>query len=444
MRYCLALLAVLPALASVVVPSVSAHAADGVCDVLVVGGGPAGIAAALQSARAGASTMLVERGAQVGGNMTTGGVNFPGLFHADGRQVIDGCAYEVLTNAVAVSGLDLPDFTKRPPRHWKHQIRVDIPVYVAVAEEALTRAGVALRYHTAPSSVRRENGAWACTLSADGVTVGVAAKVLIDCTGDGTLAAMAGATRMRDDVRSPGSFIYSFANGRELWERCDQEALERSFKAALADGELKRTDAVYGLRSVFESMPGTSWNYVPDADTSTAGRRTDANMRGRASMLRFYWFLRRQPGMESLRLGTVSAEVGVRETWRVEGDYVITHEDYVSGRVFEDAVCYAYYPVDLHSVGEGVKPRQLPAGTVPTVPYRALRVKGLPNMLVAGRCVSADRLAASGLRVQGACMAMGQVAGQAAALAASAGSDVRDVPIGKLRSSLSASGAVVP
>lgn len=161
-------------------------------------------------------------------------------------------------------------------------------------------------------------------------------------------------------------------------------------------------------------------------------------------MLRLYRFLRRQPGMENLRLGTVSAEVGVRETWRVEGDYVISHEDYVSGRKFNDAVCYAYYPVDLHSVGEGVKPRQLPEGVVPTVPFRALCVKGVSNMLVAGRCVSADRLAASGLRVQGACMAMGQVAGQAAALAAAKGCDVRKLSLDMLRLSLKDSGAIVP
>ena len=107
------------------------------CDVLVVGGGAAGVSAALQAGRAGVKVVLVERGFQVGGNMTTGGVNFPGLFHAWGRQVIDGCAYEVVTNAVALSGERLPDFTVKPRRHWMHQLRFDIPVYVALAEEAL-------------------------------------------------------------------------------------------------------------------------------------------------------------------------------------------------------------------------------------------------------------------------------------------------------------------
>ena len=424
------------------VPAEAAARAE--CDVLVVGGGVAGVAAALQAGRAGASTVLVERGAQVGGNMTTGGVNFPGLFHACGRQIIDGCAYEVLTNAAVLSGNALPDFSARPDRHWKHQIRVDIPVYVAVAEEALVRAGVKVMYHTAPSGVKRGDGVWECVLSADGVSSRIAAKVLIDCTGDGTLSAMAGARRMRGPVRSPGSFLYSFANGRQLWERCDQAGLKKAFDAAMKNGELEPTDAVRGLRTVFEGAPGMSWNYVPDADASTAEKRAEANMRARASMLRLYRFLRKQPGMETLRIGTASAEVGVRETWRVEGDYVISHDDYTSGRKFEDAVCYAYYPVDLHSVEDGVKPKKLADGVVPTLPLRALCVKGLPNLLVAGRCVSADRLAASGLRVQGACMAMGQVAGQVAAMSAAIGCEARNVPLGDLRSALERSGAIVP
>ena len=414
------------------------------CDVLVVGGGAAGVAAALQAGRAGASVVLAERGFQVGGNMTTGGVNFPGLFHAWGRQVIDGCAYEVLTNAVALSGERLPDFSKRPVRHWMHQLRVEIPVYVALAEEALGKAGVRLRYHTAPMRVVRRENDWRVELVADGVPSEVVAKVLVDCTGDGTLAALAGARRLRGKACSPGSFMYTFANGRELWDRCDQKALERACRAAFAAGELEKGDTTGGLRGLFERVPGTSWNYVPDADTSTAERRTEANLRARASLLRMYRFLKRQPGFETLKLGPVSPEVAVRETWRVEGEYVMTVDDYVSGRGFEDGVCHAFYPVDLHSAEDGVDPKQLKEGVVPSVPLRALCAKGVPNVLMAGRCVSGDRLAVSALRVQASCMATGQAAGEAAALAAARGCDVRAVPVDELRRRLSASGAVVP
>ena len=432
------------------VASVALIVATGTCaaaayDVVVVGGGAAGMAAALQAGRAGARTLLVERGFQVGGNMTTGGVNFPGLFHAWGRQVIDGCAYEVLTNAVAISGGALPDFTVDPGRwHWKHQIVLPVPVYVAVAEAALDTAGVTLLYHTAPAAAARDGAGWRLKLSATGETREVRAKVLVDCTGDGTLAALAGGRRMRGETASPGSFMYAFANGAELWEKCDQAAVEAAFRKAVAAGELKREDAPSGIGLVFRHPTGTSWNYVPDADTSTAERRTRTNLAGRASMLRLYRFLRRQPGLESLRLASCSPEVGVRETYRVEGDCVITEDDYVSGRLFPDAVCYAFYPIDLHSVEKGVTPRHLARGTVATVPLRALCVRGVPNVLVAGRCLSADRAAASALRVQGTCMATGQAAGAAAALAAAKGCEVRELSVGELRDRLRASGAIVP
>ena len=413
-------------------------------DVVVVGGGVAGVAAALQSGRAGARTLLVERGFQIGGNRTTGGVNFPGLFHAWGRQVIDGCAYEVLTNAVALSGGTLPDFSVDPGRwHWKHQILVSIPVYVAVAEEALTRAGVTLLYHSAPESATRDGGIWRLGLSATGEKREFRAKVLVDCTGDGTLAMLAGGRRMRGETVSPGSFMYNFSNGEELWRRCDQKAVEEAFRQAVAAGELRREDAVGGIARVFRHPAGTSWNYVLGADTSTAEARTRANLEGRASMLRLYRFLRRQPGLEGLRLASCSPEVGVRETYRVEGDYEISEDDYASGRVFPDAVCNAFYPIDLHSE-KGVAPRHLARGTVATVPFRALCAKGVENLLVAGRCLSADRMAASALRVQGTCMATGQAAGAAAALAAARNCDVRAVPIAELRAALRAGGAIVP
>ena len=415
-------------------------------DVVVVGGGVAGIAAALQAGRAGARTLLVERGFQVGGNMTTGGVNFPGLFHAWGRQVIDGCAYEILTNAVALSGGTLPDFSVDPgSRHWKHQINVSVPVYVAVAEEALSNAGVTLRYHAAPAEVARTaTGMWQMKISETGKMHDIRAKVLIDCTGDGALAALAGGHRMRGETISPGSFMYTFANSHELWSKCDHAAVETAFRKAVDNGELKREDASRGIARVFCHAAGTSWNYVVDADASTAERRTRTNMEGRASMLRLYRFLRRQPGLEGLRLVSCSPEVGIRETYRVEGDYMVSEDDYVSGRIFPDAVCNAFYPIDMHSVEHGVSPRHLARGTVATVPLRALCVKGVPNMLVAGRGMSADRLAASALRVQGTCMATGQAAGAAAALAAVKGCDVRDVPIDELRANLRASGAIIP
>ena len=136
-------------------------------------------------------------------------------------------------------------------------------------------------------------------------------------------------------------------------------------------------------------------------------------------------------------------ETGFRESYRIHGETVITVDDYTSGRVFEDALCYAFYPVDLHT-RRGVRPKPLAEVIVPTIPLSALAPKGSRNVLVAGRCVSSDRLANSGLRVQASCMAMGQAAGAAAALAVVKNTTPLKVPLKDIRNMLRKHGAIVP
>ena len=112
--------------------------------------------------------------------------------------------------------------------------------------------------------------------------------------------------------------------------------------------------------------------------------------------------------------------------------------------MFPDALCYAFYPVDLHDKRTGIRPAHLAEGVVATVPLRALVPKGAKNLLVAGRCVSSDRGANSGLRVEAACMAMGQAAGAAAACAARRGCTPLEVPLAEIKATLRAQGAIVP
>lgn len=414
-------------------------------DVAVIGAGTAGAVAAIQSARAGAKTLLVEQGFQPGGNMTTGGVNFPGLFHAWGRQVIDGVGYGLVTNAVAMANGSLPDFARDPGRrHWDHQITVPIPLYVLLAEEALTRSGVEVRYHSAPKAVVLDGDGWRIVLSEMGAERTVRSKVLVDCTGNAAVVDLAGAERMREADTSPGSFAYSM-DPHGAVSAADLEAAEKAFAQAVADGELLPTDKRQGLRTYLDHSRCMSVaNYVDGADNSTAERRTDSNRRGRAAVLRMYRFLRRQKGFENLELTAIAAETGVRETYRARCDYVLTQDDYTSGRFFPDSVCHAFYPIDLHDVKTGVQPKALFRGRVATVPLRALVVAGTRNLLVAGRCVSSDRLANAALRVEATCMATGQAAGEAAAFAAQRGCDVRELPIGELKERLVKSGAIVP
>ena len=136
-------------------------------------------------------------------------------------------------------------------------------------------------------------------------------------------------------------------------------------------------------------------------------------------------------------------EAGFRESYRIEGETIITVNDYTSGRIFEDAISNAFYPVDLHTKN-GVKPKPLKRGKVPTIPLRALVPKGSENVIVAGRCVSSDRLANSGLRVQASCMGMGQAAGAAASLAAKKQTTPLKVPLAEIHALLKEHGAIVP
>jgi 2-polyprenyl-6-methoxyphenol hydroxylase-like FAD-dependent oxidoreductase len=413
------------------------------CDVVVVGGGSAGICAAVASGRAGAKTVLVEQASQVGGNTTTGGVNFPGLFHAWGRQVIAGVGWELVTNTVGVAGGTLPDFAEPTGKaHWKHQVTVNIPLFVALAEEMLAEAGVTIHYHAAPMKIEKAPGGWRVATAAVGDTRTIACKQLVDCTGNGAVAGLLGLERLREEERQPGSFAYTLRPNADL-KKLDAHALQKRFEDAVKAGVVQRGDCRWGVMA-FLAGGGNVGNYVAGADSSDADARTDANLRGRASMLRMVRWLKTVPGLEKAELSSMSPEVGIRETYRVLGEVLITCDDYVSGRRREDAVCYAFYPVDLHSQKTGVQPAHLKAGVVPTVPLRALIPKGSQNLLVAGRCLSADRLANSGLRVQGACMATGQAAGAAAALASKLGATPGAVPLESLKALLRAQGAIVP
>jgi hypothetical protein len=135
----------------------------------------------------------------------------------------------------------------------------------------------------------------------------------------------------------------------------------------------------------------------------------------------------------------------VRETRTIIGDATITAADYAGGRQWHDALCYSFYPIDLHTIqGPGLDKRPLEEGVVPTVPRGALLPAGLPQIAVAGRCVSSDRLANSALRVQASAMAMGQAAGAMAALSARTDLDLRDLDLAAIRNLLRQHDAIVP
>jgi ribulose 1,5-bisphosphate synthetase/thiazole synthase len=413
-------------------------------DVLVVGGGTAGHVAAIQAARAGARTAIIESAPMLGGTMTVGGVAAVSWFFAGARQVIAGIGWELVLAAAELDGADIPDFTTPPTRRAGKNVIINPHVYALVAEEACRTAGVALHYNEIVTEATDLGDRKRVQSVGRGLRRTVTTREVIDCTGDAAVVAMLGGERELGEVRQPGTLMFGL-------EGCDPAGLDeadvqRRFEAALADGRLEPTDFWRsGDRPFigFLHQRGANAQHVPDADHSTAELQTATDLAGRASLLRLLRFVRTLPGCERARVAHMQPTVGVRETYRIVGETRITREDYLGGRVFPDAVAYSFFFVDIHT-DTGVEIEPLPAGVVPTIPLSAMVPAGSRGLLAAGRCVASDRAANSGLRVEASCMAMGQAAGAAAALGVRRGAPSRDAPLAELRSMLREHGAIVP
>lgn len=369
-------------------------------DVLVVGGGTAGAIAAIQAGRCGAKTLLIERGSQLGGTMTTGGVAFPGLFDAWGKQVIAGIGWELVRESVELDGGELPDFSKVPQRHWHNQVYTNQFLYAILAEEKCHEAGVELAYYEFPQSVTKTDDGWQVDCVGFGTQRRVFCKQIIDCTGGAEVVGLLDLPRLREEERQPGSMLFKMGEGHQPGR-----------------------EQVHRL-------------YVHGADSTNSRTATDANLTGRRSVLA-------KVRAEKKRLMHLQPETGFRESYRIVGETMVTVNDYTSGRVFDDAISYAFYPVDLHTK-TGVRPKPLKPGTVPTIPLGALVPKDSRNLIVAGRSICSDRLANSGLRVQASCMGMGQAAGVAASLAAQTSTTPLEVPLAAIHEQLRKYGAIVP
>lgn len=410
-------------------------------DILVIGGGTAGVVAALQAARAGQKTILIENGSQLGGTTTTGGVAFPGIFFAWGKQVISGIGWEMIQEAVTLNDDTLPDFSIPHGRnHPRHQVRLNGQLYALLLEEKCVNAGVDLRFYESPVSAVFKNNTWIVETVGKGVQATITCNQLIDCTGNAFAASLAGFNVLRESVIQPGTLMFEI--GGYDFNSLDAKLIQARYQEALKNGDLTKTDFRNNIIGLLRSK-GDNISHVLNADSTTSETHTVANINGRKALLDTLRFLRTLPGCEKTKLVDMQNETAIRETYRIDGHYKITHADYVTGKVFDDAVSYSYYPIDVHDE-HGVIPDHLKEGVVPTVPLRALIPKNSRNFIVAGRCVSSDRLANSALRVQASCMGMGQAAGAAAVLANTQKKTPLDVSIKDLRKLLQEHGAIVP
>jgi len=406
--------------------------------VAVIGGGTAGVFAAIAAARCGAETWLIEKNSMLGGTVTVAEVDFPGLFFAWGKRIIGGPCWEAICRAEMLGGAKIPEICFRPAKHWHEQIRLNRAIFVHVLHQMCQEAGVHVVTNCMLSYAQETKDGVSLLLTDKEGLRWLNAHVAIDATGDAHLVSMLGYPCERGEELQPAT-IQNHISGY-----CAEDITESMIAESMAEGNTFSVDAPLSPKKLTHFLNIHKIDlHTPAPDAHTSEGKTDAERRALSDIVEIYRFLRRIPKLEGLTLDRVASETGIRETNRIVGETVVTAEDYIAGTFYPDSICYAFYPIDLH-VMDGIKQVFQKENIVAKIPYRALIPKGASRLLAAGRCVSSDRHANSGLRVQAPCMAMGQAAGCAAALAAATGCGVSEIPIPDLHRALSDLGAIVP
>lgn len=428
-------------------------------DVIVAGGGPAGCTAAAAAAREGAKTLLLEQTQALGGSGTTALVPAWCPFSDRQKIIYRGLAEKVFRASQQgtphVPGSQL-DWVAINPEHLKR-----------VYDDLTAAYGVEVRLQTFLSAVEKEAGGGVAALivSDKSGLRALRARVYIDCTGDGDLAAWAGAAFQKGDANGsmqPATHCFILSN-------VDEEAYSRSpnlhahnrdcaIYAILASGKYPEIpDSHICQNKIGPGTYGFNAGHLFNMDNTDPASVSRAAKEGRkladAYRRALAEFLPDVFGKAFLV--ATGTQVGTRETRRIVGDYMLTLDDWISRRSFADEICRNAYFIDLHPTAEELREsgavsfdhrfKHYDPGESHGIPYRCLAPKGLRNVLVAGRNISVARTVHGSIRVMPVCLAMGEAAGLAAALAArETVPDVHAVDTGLLRARLRAEGAYLP
>jgi FAD dependent oxidoreductase len=420
-------------------------------DVVVAGGGPAGLGAAVAAARAGARVVLCERYGFLGGNLTVAKVGtICGLYVGDADAgefdfVVGGIAREV-ADALARDGAGVG-----PVPFKETAVFLYAPWAVKrLADHLVTEQDTLdVLLHALVADVIVEDGELrALVLATKRGPRAVTGKVFVDCTGDADVAAFAG---VPTELGPPGH--RQFGSMQFVMQHVDTAAAMGAVPV-LADlirehgSHLSRDGgAIIPTFRPGEFVGAMTRVRNPDGspvEVTDVRQATWGELEGRRLAEEAAEFLRAHvPGFADAFLDDTATALGVRETRRVVGDYVLTGDDVTRGASFDDAVARGAWPREYHVRGRTTEYEFLPAGVSYEVPFRSLRPRGVPNLLVAGRCLSADHDALASIRVMGPSLALGQAAGTAAALAAREAVPVAEVAVDELRASLSNQGAIL-
>jgi hypothetical protein len=446
-------------------------------DIVVCGGGPAGVAAAMASARMGRSVLLIESYGFLGGVNTAAGVNGIGGWQhdLDGRPLIAGIGREMMYRLAEQGGADPQEVeqvflpvsgrpTYREGGLGCYWIRSNPDIVKIVLEDMLIEKGVKLLYHCqAVLPIMQDRIVQGVYLENKSGRYAVKAGIVIDCTGDGDLAARSGAAFQIGHPHSghcqPMSLIFTVGNADipplkydERTDERDVPILERNRYAEAIKLARNNREIVLNPNELFcaatpvnrdnRSIRSVNFTRVQCADATDADQLTQAEITGRKQVLESILFMRRYvKNCENAFLINILPQIGIRESRRITGSYVLTQDDVLNGARFPDSIARGIYLLDIHNL-EGVGKSTLRLLDQPyDIPYRSLVPLQIDNLLVAGRCISGDHGALASYRIISHCLATGEAAGTAAALAIKNKQKPRDISIEILQQCLVNQGA---
>jgi hypothetical protein len=393
-------------------------------EVVVLGSGSAGSTAAIAAARIGVDTLLVERYGFLGGTSTSVLDTFYGFYTPgrDAARVVNGIPWEIVERLYAYNKV-----IERPSSYGAGQaVTYDPTTLKVVWEQTALSSGVHLLLHTFCVDVLMEAGRITGLVVASKKGLGlIKGQMFVDSSGDADLVFRSGAPFEAAGTHGheAQSLTTTFRLGGVNLERAQaikRDELVSRMKVANLSGDYRLPREEGSIHATpLADVVATNMTRVTYVDGTDPIELTKAEVEGRKQALEYTRFLREQiPGYEQSYLMNFSTQIGIRETRRMQGAYRLTRDDVLSACRFEDAIAQCGAPIEDHNASSSTRWEYVPNGDTYDIPYRALLPQGVNNLVVAGRCLSADHDAHASVRSMGQCMAMGQAAGTAAALAA--------------------------
>lgn len=409
-------------------------------DVVVAGGGLAGVFAAISAAREGMKVLLVEKCGYLGG-MATSGLVYPFMSYRErksGRVANAGLFAEMLKRIYEVGGSASAEATGYKEEYMK-----------LVLDRMVVEAGVKVLFHSLLSDVVRNGRVIrSITISTPQGNIKISAPVFIDATGDADLSAFAGLEyklgREEDGLCQPMTLNFRLTNVD--WKRYDRQKANALYREYREKGLIKnpREDILVFNYPIYNVMHLNTTRIVGKNPCSVEDL-TESEMMAREQVYEMYTFLKNNvEGMENCDIISSASEIGIRESRRIVGHYVITKEDVTGAVKHDDRIARATYEIDIHNpAGTGTYHCPVPENDFYTIPYRALIPVGADNLIVAGRPISSTHEAHSSFRIMPITSCIGEAAGAAAALIRKQDCASIDIPIKTLQDTLIDRGALI-